>query len=173
MPRTAREKSSGDIYHVMLRGINRQLIFQDEEDSEYFIEVLAQCSAVSGFGLYASCLMGNHVHLLIHVKNEPLATIMTRIGVRYVTWYNTKYERIGHLFQDRYKSEAINDNTYFMTVLRYILNNPVKARICKNSAEYSLSSASSYFNRNGITDTAFAEHISGRDSLLDFLRIAL
>ena len=171
MARKAREKSEQNIYHVMLRGINRQRIFMDEEDNRHFLKVLSQCKEISGFSLFAYCLMGNHVHLLLQTGKEPLEQVMKRIGTRYAVWYNTKYERIGHLFQDRYKSEAVKDEAYFVTVLRYILNNPVKAGMCGKATDYSLSSAQDYLTGGGMTDTAFAEEVFGREVLLDCLAV--
>ena len=70
MPRKARTKSESGIYHVMLRGINQQVIFEDEEDNQKFLEVLNDCKAVSGYKLFAYCLMGNHIHLLIKVEKR-------------------------------------------------------------------------------------------------------
>ena len=119
-----RKQSSTGIYHVMLRGVNRQQIFLDKEDCTYFLESLYVCKQISRFKLYAYCLMGNHVHLLINAKEEPVDMIMRRLGSKYVYWYNSKYERIGHLFQNRFKSEPVETDTYFLTVLRYIHMNP-------------------------------------------------
>ena len=170
MARKAREKSEENIYHVMLRGINRQQIFMDEEDNGQFLKVLWKCREISGFRLFAYCLMGNHVHLLLQTGKEPLEQVMKRIGTRYAMWYNAKYERIGHLFQDRYKSEAVKDEAYFVTVLRYILYNPVKAGICGKAMDYPLSSAQDYLTGSGMTDTAFAEKMLGRDVLLEYLK---
>ena len=107
MPRTARKKSSTGIYHVMLRGINRQSIFEDDEDNEKFLQTIKDCKDVSEFELYGYCLMGNHVHLLLKEGKESLELVFKRIGARYVFWYNWKYRRCGHLFQDRFKSEAV------------------------------------------------------------------
>lgn len=118
MPRQQRKKSSSGIYHVMLRGINQQQIFHDDEDNKKFIKVLADCKAVSEFEIFAYCLMRNHVHILIKEGKEPLDLIFKRIGGRYVYWYNTKYNRVGHLFQDRYKSEPVETDEYFLMVLR-------------------------------------------------------
>ena len=72
MARTARIMSKSNIYHIMLRGINRQQIFLDEEDHRHFLEVLEQCREISEFRLYAYFLMGNHIHLLLHADGEPL-----------------------------------------------------------------------------------------------------
>ena len=87
--------------------------------------------------------MGNHVHLLLKVGDEPLEKIFRRIGASFVYWYNLKYQRAGHLFQDRFKSEAVENDGYFLTVLRYILRNPVKAGICQRPEDYPYSNAKS------------------------------
>lgn len=140
MPRSARKQSESGIFHVMLRGIDRQVIFQDDEDCEKYLQCLSDCQKVSGFTLHAYCLMGNHVHLLLQEGLEPLSQIFKRLGVRYVYWYNWKYKRTGHLFQDRFKSQPIEDDTYFLAVLRYIYQNPVKSGLCKKPEEYPWSS---------------------------------
>lgn len=140
MPRSARKQCESKIFHIMLRGIDRQIIFQDDEDCEKYLQCLGECKKVSGFTLYAYCLMGNHVHLLLQEGKEPLSQIFKRIGVRYVYWYNWKYRRTGHLFQDRFKSEPIEDDACFLAVLRYIYRNPVKAGLCGKPEEYPWSS---------------------------------
>lgn len=155
MPRKARIKSRSGIYHVMLRGINRQQIFIDNKDNEKFLLVLNDCKEISGFKLMAYCLMGNHLHFLIKEENEKLDQIIKRIGTRYVYWYNSKYNRVGHLFQDRYKSEPVDDDEYFLTALRYIHQNPVKAGVCKHASQYRWSSYRDYLESEGITDTVF------------------
>lgn len=149
MPRKAREKSESGIYHIMLRGINQQQIFEDDEDKEKFIQILKDCKAISGFELYAYCLMSNHFHLLIKVGKEDLEKIFKRIGGRYVYWYNIKYKRTGHLFQDRYKSEPVEDDEYLLTVTRYIHQNPVKAGITKK-INYKFSSYNAYIKDDKI-----------------------
>ena len=169
MPRQARRLSKTGIYHTMLRGINRQQIFEDEEDSEKFIQVLKDCKAVSEFELYAYCLMDNHIHLLIKPEKEPLELIFKRIGSRYVYWYNWKYNRRGHLFQDRFKSEPIDTEEYFLTVLRYIHDNPLKAGLSKNVYSYKYSSAKDYLNGTAeLVDIDFAIGMMGKETLLDF-----
>lgn len=153
--KTSTEKSESRIYHVMLRGINKQQIFEDEEDSDKFIQILKECKAVSGFKLFAYCLMGNHIHLLIKEGKEPVEQIFKRICGRYVYWYNIKYQRVGHLFQDRFKSEPVEDDGYFLTVVRYIHQNPVKAGICKSIKNYKYSSYAEYISKSWIVDTDF------------------
>lgn len=163
MPRAAREKSSTGIYHVILRGMNRQTIFEDEEDSIKFIQTLSEYQKKSGFKLYAYCLMGNHVHLLVKEEKEDLGITIKRIGASYVYWYNWKYERCGHLFQDRYKSETVEDDKYFLAVLRYIHQNPLKAKIVDELADYPWSSYREYLSKGKLIETDFALGLFSND----------
>jgi len=156
MPRRAREKSSTGIYHVMIRGINKQIVFEDNEDYEKFMRIIKDYKEVSKYEIYAFCLMSNHIHLLIKEGKEELGTVFRRIGARYVYWYNLKYKRSGHLFQDRYKSEAVETDKYFLTVLRYIHQNPIKSGIESDISKYPWSSYKEYLGMNGICDTKFA-----------------
>ncbi|MBR0514268.1 MAG: transposase [Clostridia bacterium] len=171
MPRTARKISESNIYHVMLRGINRQDIFEDDGDRHYFMTTLRASKEASGFKLYGFCLMSNHVHLLMEPADEPLGRIFRRVGAKYVHWYNKKYDRVGHLFQDRFKSENVVGDLHFITVLRYILQNPVKAGMVSNPGNYRWSSFPAYIKGNGsITDIAFAESFfAGHDEMVEYL----
>jgi REP element-mobilizing transposase RayT len=140
MPRAARAKSKSGVYHVMLRGINRQQIFLDDEDNAVFIGTLRRICGLDGIRVYAYCLMGNHAHLILREINEPLGTAMRRLGASYVRWYNEKYARTGHLFEDRYRSEPIEDKQRLLHAIRYIHLNPVKAGLCAEPNEYLWSS---------------------------------
>jgi putative transposase len=155
MPRTSRLKSESGIYHIIMRGINRQRIFFDDEDCNRFIHTLMEYKDVCGFKIYTYCLMENHMHLLLHECKELLGTIMRRICSSYVFWYNKKYDRIGYLFQDRFKSEPVEDDTYFLTVLRYILQNPVKAGLVDKIEDYEWTNYNDYIGINRMTDTHF------------------
>jgi len=174
MPRRAREKSKTGIYHMILRGMNRQTIFEEEEDAQKFLEVLDYYKELIGYKIYAYCLMGNHIHLLLQEGSEELGIFMRRIGASYVYWYNKKYQRIGHLFQDRYKSEVVEDDKYFLSVLRYIHHNPMKAGLVKDLASYKWSSYDEYLKGSKITETDFALDIfnndqkSARKSFIEF-----
>ncbi len=165
MPRVARLKSSTSVYHIIIRGINRQNIFQDNEDMLEYLKVLKKYKGVSGFEIYAYCLMNNHIHLLIKVIIEDVSIIMKRIGSKYVYWFNKKYERTGHLFQDRFRSEPVEDDAYLLTVLRYIHQNPLKAGIVDTLDEYRWSSYCDYIRQdNSLTDTAFILNIFSHDT---------
>ena len=171
----------------MLRGINRQNIFEDDDDRYGFLKILATVKKTSGFKLLCYCLMDNHVHLLLLTGEEPLGQVLKRIAVRYALRFNAKYERNGHLFQDRYKSEPILQESYLLAAVRYICQNPLKARLCKAPQDYIWSSTQEYLKiSNGCTDTemvlstfshtipaqvdAFAEFVQGitDESFLDY-----
>lgn len=148
MPRAARKKSSTAIYHVILRGINQQIIFEEDEDYRQFLNILKYYKKECNYKIYAYCLMNNHVHLLIEEGSEKLEILMKRIQVKFVRWYNQKYQRSGYLFQDRYKSEPVEDMRYFLTVFRYIHQNPICAGIESRLGEYKWSSYRNYVMRN-------------------------
>ena len=156
MPRGPREKSSTGIYHVMLRGINGQTIFKNNEDYEKLIQTIADYKEVCEYEIYAYCLMTNHIHLLIKEGKEELGIVFRRIGASYVYWYNWKHKRNGHLFQDRYKSEPVEDDKYFLTVLRYIHQNPIKAGIEDDIKKYPWSSYNEYLVKDGICNRKLA-----------------
>ena len=120
----------------MLRAADSIIIFSDDEDNQRFLEIVQRVKQESLFQLFAYCLMGNHVHLLLREGEEPLGMTFKRIGVSYVYYYNWKYQLHGHLFQDRYRSEQVEDDAYFLDVLRYICQNPVKAGLCAKPFEY-------------------------------------
>ena len=166
MPRQARKKAESGIYRIMLRGINQQQIFEDDEDRERFLEILKKTREKDGFDLIAWCLMPNHVHLLIHENYVKLETIFRRIGSSYVYWYNGKYERTGHLFQDRFKSEPVEDDAYFLSVIRYIHRNPVKAALCEKPEEYAYSSLKNYFEKDGLHDSQMVLEMMDEEEFL-------
>ncbi len=112
--------------------------------------------------------MPNHVHLLIHENEVRLETIFRRIGASYVYWYNGKYERTGHLFQDRFKSEPVEDDAYFLTVIRYIHRNPVKAGLCERPENYAYSSLKNYFEKDGLHDSAMVLEMMNEDEFMEW-----
>jgi REP element-mobilizing transposase RayT len=155
VPRKPRIKSESGIYHIIMRGINRQTLFEDEEDCIKFIKVLERYKDICQYKLFAYCLMNNHLHLLLKEGKEPLETVMRRICGSYVFWYNKKYDRIGYLFQDRFKSEPVEGDEYFLIVLRYIIKNPIKAGITNRAKDYKWTNYYDYIEENKLTDTDF------------------
>ncbi|VBB06790.1 Hypothetical protein LUCI_2026 [Lucifera butyrica] len=149
MPRHSRSLSESKIYHIMIRGNERRNIFLDDDDRLRFVHILYEKCADNQISIYAYCLMDNHVHLLINEGKDQVSRIMKRINVSYVYYFNKKYGRVGHLFQDRFKSEAIKNDQYLMAAVRYIHNNPVKAGIVDNPIQYKWSSYYLYIDQFG------------------------
>lgn len=118
--------------------------------------------------------MDNHIHLLLKEEEEPLEQIMRRIGGSYVYWYNHKYDRVGNLFQDRFKCEVVEDDTYFLIVLRYIHQNPVKAGMVKDSKEYPWSSYVEYIGKDQLIDKDFVIdmfHGNKNAGMINFIKV--
>lgn len=171
MPRCARLKSKTGIYHIMLRGINQQQIFEDDEDNLKFISILKEYKENFAFKVIAYCLMGNHIHLLIDECDNDIGDIIKKIGTKFVYWYNTKYMRIGHLFQDRFKSEVVESDEYLLTVVRYIHQNPLKAGICDNLNNYKFSSYLQYANESDFIDTELIFEYMSKERFIEFNQI--
>ncbi len=140
MARQPRKISNTGVYHVMIRGNEKRNIFYDDEDRMHFLNIVQTKVRLTKTKLYAYCLMDNHVHFLMGEGNESMAVFMKRINVSYAYYFNKKYDRIGHLFQDRFRSEVIEDDRYLLEAMRYIHNNPVKASIVNKTEDYKWSS---------------------------------
>lgn len=150
MPRTARIKNDPHgIYHIMERGNEQKDLFKDEEDYVHFLGILERNRKKYGFYLYAYCLMTNHLHLLLGSNGADISQVMKSINVSYVIYFNRKYTRCGHLFQDRFKSEYIDSDAYLLEVSRYIHLNPVRASMVSLSqlTDYPWSSAAAYWGK--------------------------
>lgn len=174
MPRIAREKSQTGIYHVMLRGIDKRDLFLNESEYQKFIDYIQKAREKSEFTVYAYCLMTNHIHLLIKTPTETqdIGDIVRRITVGYAQYHNIKNGRTGHLFQNRFRSEAVENDRYFLTVLRYIHQNPLKAGMVKNIEDYKWSSFHAYFDKEKtLVETKFALDFFGDSkNLMTFMK---
>lgn len=163
MPRYARDKSRSGIYHIIMRGINRQNIFEDDEDKIKFLDTLDRYKSVSNYHIYAYCLMNNHIHILLKEDTESISNAIKRISSSYVLWYNNKYERCGHLFQERFKSEPVDTEDYFLIALRYIHQNPLKAKLSKGLTDYKWSSYREYIDKPKIVNVDFPLELFSRN----------
>ncbi len=160
MGRTPRERSNADIYHVFARGVGRQCIFEDEEDHERFLEMLVQKADACDAKILAWCLMGNHFHLLVKAKLDDLSSLMKRLEVAYAQHFNDRYDRVGCLFQGRFSSEPIADESQLLAAVRYVHANPQKAGIARFDT-YRWSSYSEYVDKRSIIDPALVLDITG------------
>ena len=162
MPRHTRVISMTGIYHVILRSVNQHIIFEGDSDYQRFLYILSDVKKKYNIDIYAYCLMDNHIHLILHSPPEELSSFFRSFGARFVLWYNKKYSRTGHLFQERFHSEAIESEEYFLTALNYVHNNPVKANVCRYPSDYRYSSYNAYFGEfNRLVNVSFACDVVG------------
>ncbi len=170
MPRKPRTMSSTGIYHIILRSVNQHLIFEEDSDYQKFLYILSDSKMKYDIKIYAYCLMDNHIHLLLNSPADKLSVFFQSLETKFVRWYNNKYLRTGHLFQDRFHSTSIENERAFLAAIIYIHNNPVKANMCRYPSEYHWSSYNTYYGKkNSLIDTGLAAKIAGnRDSLLRF-----
>ena len=106
--RTARKECESNIYHVIVRGVGRQLPFEDDSDRRFFVEALSDSRASHGVEPFAWCLMANHVHLALRAPIESISTMMRSLETRYAGHFNFRHERMGTLFQGRFISVPIH-----------------------------------------------------------------
>jgi REP element-mobilizing transposase RayT len=155
MARKLRIHYPGAVNHVIVRGNNREAVFREEDDKAKYLFFVAKYQQRYQFNLYAYVIMDNHAHLLVAVENEPLAKIMQGIQQSYTQYYNRKYTRVGHVFEQRYKAKVCKQDAYLLSLLRYIHQNPVKARI-REGLDYRWSSHGAYQSgRNEFVKTDF------------------
>jgi REP-associated tyrosine transposase len=155
MPRKPRIEIGGGLYHVITRGNNRRKIFRSRDDYLNFTSILEQQKVKLPFYLYAYCLMPNHVHLLIEMKDDPVSRIMQRVLTSYSQHHNRKYKRSGHLVQGRYKSILCQTDRYLGELVRYIHMNPVRAKLVKRPEDFEHSGHRAYLglDKCGLVDS--------------------
>jgi putative transposase len=135
MPRQARLDVPGALHHIMIRGINKAAIFEHDEDKMRFLERLGQIVIEGECTIYAWVLMSNHVHILFKSGKHDISTVMRRLLTWYAQYYNHRYNRSGHLFENRYKSILCDEENYLLALVRYIHLNPIRAAIVKSMKE--------------------------------------
>lgn len=132
MPRGPRLDAPGVLHHVMVRGIDRQVIFRDDSDRNDFLGRLATAVKRGGLVVYAWALLPNHAHMLVRTGARPLARCMRSVLTGYAGAFNRRHKRIGHLFQNRYKSIIVEEEPYLLELVRYLHLNPLRAGVVKD-----------------------------------------
>ena len=154
MPRCTRNIMISGFYHIMIRGVNKNIIFREDEDRKLFLRLLYYHKNKLECKIHTYCLMDNHVHLLFEDKESNISDFMRDVTSQYASEFNKKYKRVGHLYQERFKSEVVYDDTYLMRLIRYIHRNPEKAGICKTE-DYKWSSYKEYMNKPFIIEKEY------------------
>ena len=135
MPRRLRIENLG-YHHVHNRGVAKDIVFEDEKDKAKFIELMASVAREHKFNIHAFCLMDNHYHMLVQNTRENLSSGMRQLSAQYASYFNKRHNRVGHLWQGRFKSWYVLDTKYLFTLFKYIENNPVKAGMSQKIGGY-------------------------------------
>ena len=171
MPRKARRESQTGVYHVMVRGLNKLPIFKQTREKTRIVNLIRENRSKYEVVIYAYCIMPNHFHLLIKADLKELASFMAKILAAYAKYYNYKHNRIGYVFQDRYKSQCVEEESYFWNCLRYIHMNPSSHAIPEEILKYRHSSMAEYYymKQDIIHDEGFVMMNTRFSSSQDFL----
>ncbi|MDD5560993.1 MAG: transposase [Candidatus Omnitrophica bacterium] len=156
MPRSARLILDNACYHLMARGNQRQYTFIEDEDFNKYLELLKHYKNKYYFKLYGYCLMPNHVHLIVELnKSSILGKIMQGLNLAYTIWFNKKYNKVGHLWQGRYKSKLIQKNKYLLDCIEYVEFNPIRSNMWKSPFDHPWSSWKERmgYKENSLVDT--------------------
>lgn len=151
MARKPRLHVYGGVYHVILRGNARQSIFFSEAHRRAFYALLEEGTTRFGYRVHAFCLMTNHVHLALQTSETPLARALQNLSFRYARHVNRSRDRVGHLFQGRYKALLVDADSYLLELVRYIHLNPVRAHMVADPADYAHSSHIHYLGKKNFS----------------------
>ena len=169
MSRIARVFSESGVYHILFRGVNQQNLFEEASDFKKLKDTIRFVKQEIDFEIYAYCFMSNHVHIVLKEKNiGEISRIMKRILTKYARWYNIKYGRSGALIANRYKSVPVEIDEYFLQLIRYVHQNPIKAGIVDELNAYSYSSYVEYVNDADLTDTVFLSEMISKNEFIEY-----
>jgi REP element-mobilizing transposase RayT len=140
MSRPLRIEYPGAVYHITTRGNGRMAIFGDDADRERFLEIVKDVTKRFNWLCHTYCLMGNHYHLLVETIDGNLSAGMRQVNGVYTQYYNRRHDKVGHVFQGRFKAILVEKESYLLELCRYVVLNPVRARIVKEAKEHEWSS---------------------------------
>jgi len=136
MARRRRVQFPGAVYHVMSRGNRKSMIVDDDDDRRTFMNTFSEAARDYQVRVYACCLMGTHYHALLDTPRGNLSEFIRTLNTEYSKAFNRRHERVGHTFEQRFESIVVQREKYLRRVARYIALNPVKARLCRDAAEW-------------------------------------
>lgn len=157
MARILKKNINTSFFHIMVQGINKEYIFNSNEDKKKYMKIMGEIKEEIDIVILSYCIMDNHTHMLFHEeKINQLVKFMQRINLLYAKYYNKKYNRVGYVFRDRYKTQPIYTEKHLYTCVKYIHNNPIKANLCDKPENYDYSS---YRKNIFYTDTELEKNV--------------
>ena len=170
MPRKSRNLIGSAFIHNMVQGINKEYIFQREEEKYKYIELMKKYSEKYQVSIIAYCIMDNHAHILTFSENiQNISLFMKETNTEYAIYYNKTKNRVGYVFRNRFSSKSIYNQEYLLKCIKYIHMNPVKAGISKKEENYKFSSYKNYINKNGNVNDKLLEIVFNNEK--DYLKI--
>lgn len=148
MPRSLRLQHSFSWYHIMNRGQNKQLIFNNTHHRKKFITLLETIVDKFNLEIHCYCLMDNHYHLLTRTNEKKISDALQYLQSQYAQFYNKNMDREGQLFRGRYKSILVDSDEYLLQLSKYIHLNPTAANMVKSPGDHEWSSYGFYINQN-------------------------
>ncbi len=170
MARQRRILSNSNYYHILIRGNNKNYIFEKNKAKKIFWDKLCVLEFEKDLELAAWCIMNNHVHLVAKVEPEKLSKAMKRLNTSFAMYWHRTNHSVGHVFQDRFKSIPIESDVSLLNVIRYVHNNPVKAKLVKHIGEYNWSSYQNYLlePKNDVMEFVWKLFNSNEKRYIDF-----
>lgn len=166
--RIARKYENSSFFHVIVQGINKEYIFQEERYKKTYLKQISRFSNELNIDIIAYCIMDNHAHFLIMSNNiENLSKLMQKVNSMYAKYYNYNRERVGYVFKDRFLSEAIDSKIYFIQCIKYIHLNPVKAKIVNDCKDYKYSSYTYFSEKNNFEKNKILKNILTKEEYQD------
>lgn len=152
MPRQPRENQNEvNVYHIMVQGINKEYIFNNEKAINKYLTLMKKNSEEYAIKIIAYCIMNNHVHLLVYSEEvQKISKMMQKINTAYAKYYNDCNERVGYVFRDRYLSQPIKTQIQLINCVKYIHDNPVKAKMVKDASEYKFSNYIDFYSKENL-----------------------
>ena len=136
------------------RGNDRTDVFFDDDDRRCYLELLSKAVVWFRLRVYAYALMSNHIHLFLRTMLPNISEVMYHVNIAYAHYFNKRHRKTGHLFESRFKSKLVQEDRYFLSLLRYVHINPVKAGMAASPEEYAWSSHRAYL---GYTDSVVSD----------------
>lgn len=162
MPRQARKNLDTSFIHVMVQGVNKEYIFYKEKYIEKYMEIMKKHEKEYEFSIIAYCMMNNHAHFLVYTEDiNGFGKFMQKTNLIYAQMYNKEEKRYGVLFRNRYQTEPIYNIKYLINCIKYIHNNPVKAKMVEKSEDYKYSSYNDYKNNTGVSQSKIMKELFG------------
>jgi len=147
MPRQKRFFLPGSIYHIIARGNKKEKIFLEEKDFEFFLFLLQKNWEKKPLKIFAFSLLSNHFHIIAQASEQPLSKYFQPVLTTYAIYFNRKYQKTGHVFEDRFKSFLIESDDYLFEAFRYVLLNPLRAGLTKSLSTYPYGSLYYFINQ--------------------------